>query len=100
MIEKEKRENVIAKLAVMGCVRNPKANTNKECEVCDFKEGMCNAYRHATKLYDYILRREEEARNEVVREILDWLNTNTYTVAIYKKGLNAFLKEKFGVEVE
>lgn len=40
-----------------------------------------------------------EVQKEIVKEIIDWLNTNTYTVAIYKKGLNAFLKEQFGVEV-
>lgn len=52
MTEREKRDKAIAKMAVVGCVRNPQAHTSEECEVCGFKEGMCNAYRHATKLYD------------------------------------------------
>lgn len=42
----------IAEMAVLGCVRNPKAHTAEECAKCDFKQGMCNAYRHAETLYN------------------------------------------------
>lgn len=37
----------IEEMAVIGCVRNPQAHTAEECAKCDFKQGMCNAYRHA-----------------------------------------------------
>ncbi len=42
----------IAEMAVIGCVRNPQAHTTEECLKCDFKQGMCNAYRHAETLYN------------------------------------------------
>lgn len=54
----------------------------------------------AEALIDRNYRKADEVQKETIKEIVDWLNTNTYTVAIYKKNLNAFLKEKFGVEVE
>ena len=42
----------IEEMAVIGCVRNPQAHTAEECAKCDFKQGQCNAYRHAEALYD------------------------------------------------
>lgn len=42
----------IEEMAVIGCVRNPQAHTAEECAKCEFKEGQCNAYRHAKPLYD------------------------------------------------
>lgn len=42
----------IVEMAVLGCVRNPQAHTAEECAKCDFKHGMCNAYRHAEALYN------------------------------------------------
>lgn len=42
----------IEEMAVIGCVRNPQAHTAEECAKCEFKEGCCNAYRHAKALYD------------------------------------------------
>ena len=42
----------IAEMAVIGCVRNPQAHTAEECAKCDFKQGQCNAYRHAEELYN------------------------------------------------
>ena len=42
----------IEEMAVIGCVRNPQAHTAEECAQCDFKQGQCNAYRHAEALYD------------------------------------------------
>ena len=50
----------IAEMAVIGCVRNPQAHTAEECANCDFKQGQCNAYRHAEKLYDAGYRKVDE----------------------------------------
>lgn len=46
------KEKQIEEMAVLGCVRNPRAHTAEECAKCDFKQGMCNAYRHAEALYN------------------------------------------------
>ena len=46
------KQEHIAEMAVIGCVRNPQAYTAEECVKCDFNQGMCNAYRHAEKLYN------------------------------------------------
>lgn len=46
------KQEQIEEMAVLGCVRNPQAHTAEECAKCDFKQGQCNAYRHAEKLYD------------------------------------------------
>ena len=50
----------IEEMAVIGCVRNPQAHTAEECANCDFKQGQCNAYRHAEKLYDAGYRKVDE----------------------------------------
>lgn len=46
------KQEQITEMAVIGCVRNPQAHTVEECAKCDFKQGMCNAYRHAETLYN------------------------------------------------
>lgn len=46
------RQEQIEEMAVIGCVRNPQAHTAEECAKCDFKQGQCNAYRHAEALYN------------------------------------------------
>lgn len=46
------KQEQIEEMAVIGCVRNPQAHTAEECAKCDFKQGQCNAYRHAEALYD------------------------------------------------
>ena len=46
------KQEQIEEMAVLGCVRNPQAHTAEECANCDFKQGQCNAYRHAEKLYN------------------------------------------------
>lgn len=46
------KQEQVAEMAVIGCVRNPQAHTVEECSKCDFKQGQCNAYRHAEKLYN------------------------------------------------
>ena len=46
------KQEQIEEMAVIGCVRNPQAHTAEECAKCDFKQGQCNAYRHAEALYN------------------------------------------------
>lgn len=46
------KQEQIAEMAVIGCVRNPQAHTAEECAKCDFKQGQCNAYKHAEALYN------------------------------------------------
>lgn len=45
------KQEQIAEMAVIGCVRNPQAHTTEECLKCEFSDGCCNAYRHAKSLY-------------------------------------------------
>lgn len=54
----DRKEHTVAKLAVMGCHRNPQAQTTAECLACEFKNGMCNEYALVAKLYDkgYIVK--------------------------------------------
>lgn len=46
------KQEQIEEMAVTGCVRNPQAHTAEECAKCDFKQGQCNAYRHAKTLIE------------------------------------------------
>lgn len=67
----------IEEMAVIGCVRNPQAHTAEECAKCDFKQGQCNAYRHAEALYNAGYRKvpenaviiPAEERDEEMKEI-------------------------------
>ena len=80
------KQEQIAEMAVIGCVRNPQAHTAEECAKCDFKQGQCNAYRHAEMLYNAGYRKTftsdlasdtqkafkegyEKARKETAKEI-------------------------------
>lgn len=63
------RQEQIDEMAVIGCVRNPQAHTAEECAKCDFKQGQCNAYRHAEALYDVGCRKTPDN----VRELIDVL---------------------------
>ena len=58
----------IEEMAVIGCVRNPQAHTAEECEKCDFKEGQCNAYRHAKALYDAGYRKASDGALKLLLE--------------------------------
>ena len=75
------RQEQIEEMAVIGCVRNPQAHTAEECAKCDFKQGKCNAYRHAEKLYDAGYRKIDEF--EKCRKCPAWSGTdctrNPYT---------------------
>ena len=53
------KQEQIEEMAVIGCVRNPQAHTAEECAKCDFKQGQCNAYKHAKALYDAGYRKVE-----------------------------------------
>ena len=80
----------IAEMAVIGCVRNPQAHTAEECAKCDFKQGQCNAYRHAEKLYDAGYRKVDEF--EECRKCPAWSGTdctrNSYTEGCLDETVN------------
>lgn len=74
------KQEQIEEMAVIGCVRNPQAHTAEECAKCDFKQRMCNAYRHAEALYDAGYRKVGEAEierlkadNQVLIEALQYM---------------------------
>lgn len=75
------KQEQIEEMAVIGCVRNPQAHTAEECAKCDFKQGKCNAYRHAEKLYSAGYRKIDEL--EKCRKCPAWSGTdctkNPYT---------------------
>ena len=75
------KQEQIDEMAVIGCVRNPQAHTAEECAKCDFKQGQCNAYRHAEKLYNAGYRKIDEF--EKCRKCPAWSGTdctrNPYT---------------------
>lgn len=64
------KQEQIAEMAVIGCVRNPQAHTAEECSKCDFKQGQCNAYRHAEALYNagYHKTRTNRRNDEMTNE--------------------------------
>ena len=72
------KQEQIEEMAVIGCVRNPQAHTAEECAKCDFKQGQCNAYRHAEALYNAGYRKVDdfEAEDERLREVIRQLNTD------------------------
>lgn len=65
------KQEQIAEMAVIGCVRNPRAHTTEECLRCDFKQGQCNAYRHAEKLYNAGYRKLPEGAVVLTKEECD-----------------------------
>ena len=76
------KQEQIAEMAVIGCVRNPQAHTAEECAKCDFKQGQCNAYKHAEELYNAGYRKiftsdlasdTQKERNEIkdIMKLLD-----------------------------
>ena len=75
------KQEQIEEMAVIGCVRNPQAHTAEECAKCDFKQGQCNAYRHAEMLYNAGYRKVGEF--EECRKCPAWSGTdctrNPYT---------------------
>ena len=75
------KQEQIEEMAVIGCIRNPQAHTAEECAKCDFKQGKCNAYRHAEELYNTGYRKIDEL--EKCRKCPAWSGTdctrNPYT---------------------
>lgn len=84
------REEMIEAMAVIGCVRNPQAHTAEECSKCDFKQGQCNAYRHAEKLYNAGYRKVDEF--EKCKKCAAWSGTdctrNPYTEGCLDETVN------------
>lgn len=79
------KQEQIEEMAVIGCVRNPQAHTAEECAKCDFKQGQCNAYRHAKALYSI-----------GYRKVPDGAVVFTPDYLIAKIGNLGELKEKIG----
>ena len=92
------RQEQIEEMAVIGCVRNPQAHTAEECAKCDFKQGQCNAYRHAEKLYNAGYRKIKE-KDETLEEQIKHLNTIVERLdELLGKGINDYIKGIDGVE--
>ena len=69
------KQEQIEEIAVIGCVRNPQAHTAEECAKCDFKQGQCNAYRHAEKLYNAGYRKIQDGTVVLSREEYEMLKS-------------------------
>lgn len=92
------KQEQIEEMAVIGCVRNPQAHTAEECAKCDFKQGQCNAYRHAEKLYDAGYRKIKE-KNETLEKQIKHLNTIVERLdELLGKGINDYIMGIDGVE--
>ena len=80
----------IAEMAILGCVRNPQAHTAEECAKCDFKHGMCNAYRHAEALYNTGYRKLPEdsivlSKEELSKTLTDNFNMGKKEAQFYSE---------------
>lgn len=84
------KQEQVAEMAVIGCVRNPQAHTAEECAKCDFKQGQCNAYRHAEALYNAGYRKVDEF--EKCKKCTAWSGTdctrNPYTEGCLDETVN------------
>ena len=80
------KQEQIEEMAVIGCVRNPQAHTAEECTKCDFKQGQCNAYRHAEMLYNagyHKIMNGKELNSEPDEEECDVIDDYTIGFATY-----------------
>lgn len=68
------KEQQIEEMAVIGCVRNPQAHIAEECAKCDFKQGCCNAYRHAEALYNVGYRKVSDSEAELQKLNIKYYN--------------------------
>ena len=92
------RQEQIEEMAVIGCVRNPQAHTAEECAKCDFKQGQCNAYRHAEELYKAGYRKTKE-KDETLEKQIKHLNTIVERLdELLGKGINDYIMGIDGVE--
>ena len=94
------REELIAEMAVIGCVRNPQAHTMRECFECGGKYGSsCNAYRHAEKLHNAGYRKQ----SDTAREIIEMLKAAKGVVKVHFEAYDELIDNiaaQYGVEVE
>ena len=92
------KQEQIEEMAVLGCVRNPQAHTAEECANCDFKQGQCNAYRHAEKLYNAGYRKIKE-KDETLEKQIKHLNTIVERLdELLGKGINEYIMGIDGVD--
>lgn len=84
----------IEAMAVLGCVRNPRAHTAEECSKCGFKQGMCNAYRHAEALYNAGYRTEATLTYDFIKM------AQKHAVQEFAEGLKAKLFRIFGTSCD
>ena len=92
------KQEQIEEMAVIGCVRNPQAHTAEECAKCDFKQGQCNAYRHAEELYKAGYRKIKE-KDETLEKQIKHLNTIVERLdELLGKGINDYIMGIDGVE--
>ena len=92
------KQEQIEEMAVIGCVRNPQAHTVEECAKCDVKQGQCNAYRHAEKLYKAGYRKTKE-KDETLEKQIKHLNTIVERLdELLWKGINDYIMGIDGVE--
>lgn len=92
------KQEQIEEMAVIGCVRNPQAHTAEECAKCDFKQGQCNAYRHAEALYNAGYRKIK-GKDETLEEQIKHLNTIVERLdELLGKGINDYIMGIDGVE--
>lgn len=92
------KQEQIEEMAVIGCVRNPQAHTAEECAKCDFKQGQCNAYRHAEALYEAGYRKTRE-KDETLEAEIKHLNTIVERLdELLGKGIDEYIKGIDGVE--
>lgn len=88
------KQEQIEEMAVIGCVRNPQAHTAEECGKCGFKQGMCDAYRHAEALYNAGYRKVPENAVVLTKEEYDKLGLFEESVQEYKSDNGQFVLVK------
>lgn len=92
------KQEQIEEMAVIGCVRNPQAHTAEECAKCDFKQGQCNAYRHAEKLYNVGYRKTftSDIASDTQKAFKEWYEKARKETAkeIFQKVVNICRKEE------
>lgn len=65
------KQEQIEEMAVIGCVRNPQAHTAEECAKCDFKQGQCNAYRHAENFTMQVIEKPKKSVRKLLKRFLE-----------------------------
>jgi hypothetical protein len=73
----KKQIEEICKMAVLVCRRNPQAHEVEDCIKCEFKNGMCDVYRVAEKIYEQNYRKLQEDSVVLTREEQERILTAT-----------------------